>query len=80
MMDAQEDHHLWSEKWDRTLEDIFDVQDEVSEAIARRLTNTVTGHELKRLSRTRPQNMNAWEEYLQGLKFYNDRNYCLSRI
>ena len=75
LIDAQEDHHLWSEKWDRTLEDIFDVQDEVSEAIARRVTPTVTGHELKRLSRTRPQNMNAWEEYLQGLKFYNDRNY-----
>ena len=75
LIDAQEDHHLWSEKWDRTLEDIFDVQDEVSEAIARRVTPMVTGHELKRLSRTRPQNMNAWEEYLQGLKFYNDRNY-----
>ncbi|MAD99246.1 MAG: adenylate/guanylate cyclase domain-containing protein, partial [Proteobacteria bacterium] len=29
LIDAQEDHHLWSEKWDRTLEDIFDVQDEV---------------------------------------------------
>ena len=36
LIDAEEDHHLWWEKWDRTLEDIFDVQDEVSEAIARR--------------------------------------------
>jgi len=75
LIDAEEDHHLWSEKWDRTLEDIFDVQDEVSEAIARRVAPSVTGHELKRLSRSRPQSMSAWEEYLQGLKLYNDRNY-----
>ena len=75
LIDAEEDHHLWSEKWDRTLEDIFDVQDEVSEAITRRVAPTVTGHELKRLSRSRPQSMSAWEEYLQGLKLYNDRNY-----
>ena len=36
------DDHLWSERWDRTLEDIFDVQDEVSEAIARRVAPSVT--------------------------------------
>jgi TolB-like protein len=75
LIDAEEDHHLWSEKWDRTLEDIFDVQDEVSEAIARRAAPSVTDHELKRLSRERPKNLSAWEEYLQGMKFFNDRNY-----
>ena len=41
LIDAEEDHHLWSEKWDRTLEDIFDVQDEVSETIARRTAPSV---------------------------------------
>ena len=75
LIDAQGDHHLWSEKLDRTIEDIFDVQDEVSEAIARRVAPSVTGNELKRLSRIRPKNLSAWEEYLQGLKSYNDRNY-----
>ena len=73
LIDADEDHHLWSEKWDRTLEDIFDVQDEVSEAIARRVAPSVTGHEQKRLSRKRPENLSAWEEYLQGLRCYNER-------
>ena len=42
LIDTDEDHHLWSERWDRTLEDIFDVQDEVSEAIARRVAPSVT--------------------------------------
>jgi len=73
LIDAEEDHHLWSEKWDRTLEDIFDVQDEVSEAIARRVAPSVTGHEQKRLTRKRPENLSAWEEYLQGLRCYYER-------
>jgi len=74
LIDTDEDHHLWSEKWDRTLEDIFDVQDEVSEAIARRVAPSVTGHERVRLIRKRPENLSAWEEYLQGLNcYYNER-------
>ena len=73
LIDAEEDHHLWSEKWDRTLEDIFDVQDEVSEAIARRVAPSVTGHEQNRLVRKRPENLSAWEEYLQGLRSFHER-------
>jgi adenylate cyclase len=74
LIDTDEDHHLWSERWDRTLEDIFDVQDEVSEAIARRVAPSVTGHEQVRLTRKRPENLSAWEEYLQGLNcYYNER-------
>ncbi len=73
LIDAQEDHHLWSEKWDRTLEDIFDVQDEVSEAIARRVAPSVTGYEQNRLIRKRPKSLSAWEEYLQGLRCINER-------
>ena len=34
LIDCAEDHQLWSEKWDKNVEDIFDVQDEVSAAIA----------------------------------------------
>jgi len=73
LIDAEEDHHLWSEKWDRTLEDIFDVQDEVSEAIARRVAPSVRGHEQNRLTRRRPENLSAWEEHLQGLQCYHER-------
>jgi len=73
LIDAEEDHHLWSEKWDRTLEDIFEVQDEVSEAIARRVAPSVTGHEQNRLPRKRPESLSAWEVYLQGLRCFHER-------
>ena len=75
LIDAKEDHHLWSERWDRTLEDIFDVQDEVSEAIARRVSPSVTGHEQNRLMRKRPENLSAWEEYLQGLRCFHEQQH-----
>ena len=75
LIDAEEDHHLWSERWDRTLEDIFDVQDEVSEAIARRVSPSVTGYEQNRLIRKRPENLSAWEEYLQGLRCFHERQH-----
>jgi len=49
------------------------VQDEVSEAIARRVAPSVTGHEQNRLVRKRPENLSAWEEYLQGLRSFHER-------
>jgi Tfp pilus assembly protein PilF len=75
LIDAEKDHHLWSERWDRTLEDIFDVQDEVSEAIARRVSPSVTGHEQNRLIRKRPENLSAWEEHLQGLRCFHEQQH-----
>ena len=73
LIDAEEDHHLWSERWDRTLEDIFEVQDEVSEAIAARVAPAIAGEEQSRIKRNRPDNLSAWEEYLQGLRCYYER-------
>ncbi len=71
LIDTDEDHHLWSERWDRTLEDIFDVQDEVSEAIARRVSPSVTGHEQIRLTRKRPENLSDGEVGVKGLSCYD---------
>jgi len=73
LIDADEDHHLWSEKWDRTLEDIFEVQDEVSEAIAARVAPAIAGKEQSRIKRNRPDNLSAWEKHLQGLRCFHER-------
>jgi len=73
LIDADEDHHLWSEKWDRTLEDIFEVQDEVSEAVAARVAPAIAGKEQSRIKRNRPDNLSAWEKYQQGLRCLHER-------
>ncbi|MDP6092464.1 MAG: adenylate/guanylate cyclase domain-containing protein [SAR324 cluster bacterium] len=73
LIDAETDHHLWSEKWDRSLDDIFEVQDEVSASIAAKVAPSLSGYEQNRLERNRPSNLSAWEEYLKGLRYLNDR-------
>jgi len=72
LIDAGTDHHLWSEKWDRSLEDIFEVQDEVSASIAAKVAPSLSGYEQKRLERNRPSKLSAWEEYLKGLRYLNE--------
>jgi len=74
LIDAEQDHHLWSEKWDKNLEDIFDIQDEVSASIAAQINPTLEGYERDRIERIKPNNFNAWETYLKSLQIFNNRN------
>ena len=45
MIEARSDTHLWSETYDRTLDDIFAIQDEISAAIVGELVNRLRGDE-----------------------------------
>ena len=74
LIDAEQDHHLWSEKWDKNLEDIFDIQDEVSASIAGQINPTLEDYERERVERIKPTNYNAWETYLKSLQIFNNRN------
>jgi adenylate cyclase len=87
LIDAYEDQHLWSKKWDRDLDDIFEVQDEVSTAIAALVSPAVKGKEQVRVFRKQTSNMSAWDEYLRGLSCYNNhepsdivKKYCYKSI
>jgi len=71
LIDATEDHHIWSERWDRSLEDIFEVQDEVSSSIAALVSPAVKGQEQERVIRKPTKNINAWDVYLRGLAILN---------
>jgi len=71
LIDATEDHHLWSERWDRNLDDIFEIQDEVSSSIAAMVSPAVKDQEQNRVFRKQTKNMNAWDEYLRGLSIFN---------
>ena len=74
LIDAEQDHHLWSQKWDRNLEDIFEVQDEVSTSIAAQVNPTLGSYERERIERSKPDNYSAWEYYLRSLQMFNDRH------
>lgn len=65
LIDAASDHHLWAERYDRDLEDIFAVQDEVARAVAAALAVALKPDEGRRLSRPPTENVEAYDIYLR---------------
>jgi len=68
-----DDAHLWAKHYDRNLESIFEVQDEVSKAIARILEVTLTPETIKTLKANQSQNMEAYQYYLKGIHIFNNK-------
>ena len=65
LIDATTDHHLWAERYDRDLEDIFAVQDEVARNVASALTVALKPEEGERLSRPPTENIEAYDIFLR---------------
>ncbi len=70
LIDAVEDRHLWSESFDRDLDDIFAVQDEIASHIFNALQLTLTADE-QRASRATTDNFEALDFYLRGRELYH---------
>jgi adenylate cyclase len=67
LIDAESGRHVWAEKFDRRMEDIFDLQDELTHRIAATVIPELEREEQKRLVMTPPRNLDAWEFYLRGM-------------
>jgi adenylate cyclase len=65
---ADRDEHLWAETYDRVLEDVFAVQSDVAENIARALRAELTPGERERLHRKPTENLEAYELCLKGVR------------
>jgi adenylate cyclase len=61
LIDAATGHHVWAERYDRELRDIFALQDEITEAIAGWLAPELLKAEQERASRKEPRNLDAWD-------------------
>jgi serine/threonine-protein kinase len=64
-------YHLWSEKYDRQLEDIFDIQDEISLAILNSIKIKLFGAARAAVFKKYTDNPKAYQLYLQGRYYYN---------
>ncbi|MDH3688141.1 MAG: adenylate/guanylate cyclase domain-containing protein [Gammaproteobacteria bacterium] len=67
LIDAVEDNHLWAERYDRDLEDIFAVQDEVTHTIVTTIEPHLASTERQRARRKPTESLGAWELYQRGL-------------
>lgn len=61
LIDTANDAHIWADKYDRKLDDIFAIQDEVTAAIAATLPGRVEAAQRDQLARSKPANMAAYE-------------------
>ena len=71
LVDAKDDQQVWSKRWDRTLDDIFEVQDEVSQEVATLILPALKGKEQDRIKTKLPSSFSAWDSYLKALAIYN---------
>jgi serine/threonine protein kinase/Tfp pilus assembly protein PilF len=74
LVDIADGYHIWSEKFDRDLDDIFAIQDEVTLAIVDKLKVKLLGDEKEKILKRYTDNIEAYNLYLKGRYFLNRRN------
>ena len=62
--------HIWAERYDRGLADVFAVQDEITEAIVAAIEPQLYARESFRAQRKAPDSMDAWDLVMRGLSHY----------
>src|SRR5262245_7496079 len=67
LIEAATGIHLWAERYDRDLTDIFSVQDEITQSVASAIEPAMAQSERQRVSATGPDSLDAWEAYHRGL-------------
>jgi serine/threonine protein kinase/Tfp pilus assembly protein PilF len=69
LVDTQTDFPLWSERFDREMKDVFEVQDEMARKIAEALRVTLSPQELEALADKPTENLQAYDLYLRGKRY-----------
>ena len=84
LVDGISGKHIWAERYDRDLEDVFALQDEMTETIVARIEPELGAVESQRAKLKPPQNLDAWDYYHLGLahlyKFAKDDNAEARRL
>ena len=73
VVNVDDGYHIWSEKFDQNMEDIFAIQDEISLAVVDKLKIKLLGGEKAKLVKRHTDDSGAYELYLKGRYFWNMR-------
>ena len=78
LVSTADGYHLWSERHDREIQDVFAIQEEIAQAIAQRLKTTFPWHG-KPLVKTGTPNLEAYQSYLKERALHYKRSPAISR-
>jgi TolB-like protein/class 3 adenylate cyclase len=67
LIDATNDTHLWAEQYDRLLDDVFALQDEITMRVVAAIEPSVRKAEIERVRRQRPENLDAYDLVLRAM-------------
>ena len=67
LIEAETGSHIWAERYDRSVNEVFAVQDEITTAVTTAILPAVTEAEQRRALRKPPESLGAWEAYQRGL-------------
>jgi adenylate cyclase len=79
LVNAADGYHLWSERYDREMKDVFEIQDEIARSVAGRLKVTLERGSQERLVKAATRNLEAYELYLKGRAFLYKRGLAVPR-
>jgi non-specific serine/threonine protein kinase len=74
LVEASTRHSVWAERYDRQLEDVFAIQEEIARSIAQALRITLTPQEEKTMARKPTENPQAYDFYLRGKNYTRREN------
>ena len=84
LVDTSKGHHLWADRYDGEVEDIFTLQDQITEKIVARIEPEIGYAERNKVVQTRPANLAAWDYYHLGInhffKFTGEDNLEAQRL
>lgn len=67
LIDGASGNHIWAERYDRDLDDIFEVQDEITQTVLAQMSSELSRAEQERARLKPPGNLDAWDLYQRGL-------------
>src|SRR5207248_2119265 len=82
LINGKDNRHLWADRYDRDLTDIFAIQDEITHAIVEQLKVKLLPQEKKNIAQAPTDNVEAYTYYLRGRQFmqrHSKSNYQLAR-
>ncbi len=70
LIDAKDGGHVWAERYDRIVDDVFAIQDEITLSVATELQVQLSEGEQARIRYTTTSNVEAWENWVRGVAYY----------
>jgi serine/threonine protein kinase/Flp pilus assembly protein TadD len=71
LINIADGYHLWSERYDREMDDIFAIQDEITTAIVEQMKEELIGEQKETIAKRYTENLEAYDLHLKGIYFWN---------